>query len=96
MLDRQSVGVSKPIRVLELKVRLDRIARIVDVHALTSAGVSLEAITDEHWNLPNKIAAAVDWMGVAGLLVPSARHADANLVILVNHLTPGEYIEPIE
>ena len=32
----------------------------------------------------------MDWIGIPGLLVPGARHADPNLVILVNRLSPDD------
>jgi RES domain-containing protein len=93
LIARQSIEVTKPVRLYRLRVHLTRVARVVNTQALRAVGISLEALLDERWDLPQKIAAAVDWMGIPGLLVPGARHPDPNLVILVNRLTPDDAFE---
>jgi RES domain-containing protein len=93
LLGRQSIDVTRPIEVVRIKARLARVCRVVDVAALASVGVSLDALTETDWNLPQTIASAADWMGLPGLLVPSARLADPNLVILVNHLAPDDFFD---
>ena len=93
-LDRQPVRPTRPIRVVELDVHLERVLDLTDPVLLGEAGIPLEQLAAEAWHLPHKIAEAVDWLRIAGLLVPSARHPARNLVILVNRLGSAESYDP--
>ena len=45
------------------------------------------------WSTAQLVGRAADWLGIAGMIVPSARHEDGNLVILVNRLAAEDFYE---
>jgi hypothetical protein len=93
LLERQSIAITKPTRIVRLRAR---IARIIDLEAPEAVGVTIENLTGPSWTVPQHIAAAADWLGLAGLLVPSARHHDPNLVILVSRIGADDSIEVVD
>lgn len=95
VLSRQPVPVRKPLSMVQLKVRLSQVAVIVVSREFESIGITAGAVTGDDWSLPQRIGAAADWLGLGGLLVPSARHKDQNLVIFVNHLEAVDFFEVI-
>ena len=93
VLDRQPVPIKRPRRTYQLSARLSKVGRATDSAALVMAGVTLEDVVGPDWSVPQLLGAAADWLGLAGLIVPSARHEDGNLVIVVNRLAAGDYYE---
>lgn len=92
MLDRQPVPVRKPLVPYRIDVR---VKRAVDLRGGALAEVGLEEATliDEDWTIPQRIGAGAAWLGIAALVVPSARHEAGNLVLFVNELLPDDVVE---
>jgi RES domain-containing protein len=88
LLDRQPRPVTRARYMHQLAVRLAKVARVTDSDAFTAAGVYRDSILGEDMTLSQRIGAAAEWLGLRGLIVPSARHDDGNLVIITNRLVP--------
>jgi len=94
VIGRESIPITKAVKTFSLSVRLSRICYLLDdTPDLEAVGITRDSMISDVWNLPQMIGEAVEWMGVAGLVVPSARHEDGNLVILVNKLDLGDFFE---
>lgn len=93
LLDRQSVAIRRAPVAHRLSVVLSRVARVSESAAFAAAGVDRDAVLGPDWTLPQTIGAAAEWLGLAGLLVPSARHDDGNLVILSGELGPADHCQ---
>ena len=63
---------------------------------LAPFGYSLDVLVADDWNAPQKVGGAAAWLGFAGILVPSARHPDGNLVVYINHLAPNDAVELVQ
>lgn len=97
VIGREAVPITKPIATCKVSVRLSRVCYLLDeTAALISAGITRDSIISNVWHLPQMIGEAAEWLGVGGLIVPSARHEDGNLVILVNKLDAGDFFEVAE
>lgn len=64
--------------------------------ALSTHGYPLEVLTDVAWDVPQRLGGAVAWLGIGGLIVPSARHSDGNLVVYVANLAAGDMVEVVD
>ena len=93
VLDRQPVPVRRPRRTYRLSVGLSGVGNVVAPDFLTASGVTRGDLVGPDWSMAQLVGRAADWLGIAGLLVPSARHEDGNLVILVNRLAAGDFFE---
>ncbi len=93
MLRRQPVPVSKPIRVVEFAIKVQRVIDLRADGCLDSAGLTRAQMVDESWTTARTIGAAAAWLGVGGLLVPGTRHDDGNLVLFVSELGPNDIAE---
>lgn len=93
MLRRQPVPISKPIRIVGLKVKVERVIDLRTEGCLDLAGVTRSQMVEESWIATRAVGAAAAWLGVGGLLVPSARHDDGNLVLFVSELGPQHVTE---
>lgn len=95
VIQRQSVPITKPVLTYRLSVRLSNVCDLLKgTESLAAAGMTREDLLNDTWKLPQRIGEAAEWLGVGGLLVPSARHDDGNLVVLVNKLGDGDFFEP--
>ena len=74
LLERQSVFVTRERSTHRLRVRLSKVARISESDPFVAAGVNRDTILSDDLGLPQRIGAAADWLGIGGLIVPSARH----------------------
>lgn len=94
MLERQPVPTRRPLQGYKFEIRINR---AVDIRSagLDEVGFGTAAMISEDWSTPRRIGAAADWLGVAGLIVPSARHATPNLVLFVNRLEPEDEVNQI-
>jgi RES domain-containing protein len=93
LLGRQPIATSKPLVMSQLDVVLTRVADIRSAPALDALGFDPAALLAAEWDDARRVGGATAWLGFAGLLVPSARHDDGNLVVFVNNLDPGDRIE---
>ncbi|SDF19600.1 RES domain-containing protein [Blastococcus aurantiacus] len=72
-------------RVLyEVNIDVDDVVDLTAVGALRSVGLSSRDIEADDFTNCQKVGAAAAWLGRGGLLVPSARAAGSNLVVLVD------------
>jgi RES domain-containing protein len=92
VIARQPVPIRRPLRLYRFRVALHRTADLRD-EAPASVGYPHEALVGEDWAEPSHAGAAANWLGLSGLLVPSARHHGSNLVVLVGNLGPTERLE---
>jgi RES domain-containing protein len=77
---------SVPIRKLERKIYRVTVslAKVVDLRAadtLAILGVEESALASLDWRVTQRVGGAAAYLSLGGILVPSARHAGANLVI---------------
>lgn len=92
VIERQPRPVRRPLESHRFHLRLAQVADITD-DALADVGFPTDALTGDRWNLPAHVGGAAAWLDMTGLLVPSARHADPNLVVFVNNLQPSDVLE---
>jgi RES domain-containing protein len=94
LLGRQPVPVRAVRRVSRLHVLLGRVLDLSSDAAIESLGFAgRDLALEDSYSAPQHIAAAAEWLGIAGLLVPSARHQGTNLVVLVKNLTPQDVLD---
>lgn len=82
---------TKPIRVHKLQVRASDVVSL-DERALTRLGISAATYQDRNYakmgeappSRSQEIGAALSFLGVDGVVVPSARHSGKNLIIFDN------------
>lgn len=96
MIARQSVEIRKALQTYRLTVSLSRVADLRQPDDLAPFGYSLDVLVADDWNAPQKVGGAAAWLGFAGILVPSARHPDGNLVVYINHLAPNDAVELVQ
>jgi len=92
VLSRQPIPVRR--RLVPHRIRVS-VARAADLRggALAEAGYEEDALTGEDWTAPQRIGAGAVWLGIAALIVPSARHGGGNVVVFVNELQPEDVVE---
>lgn len=90
LLDREPRPIKRPRSMQKLAVRLGRVARVTESQAFLSAGAHLSSVLGADLAVPQRIGAAAEWLGLSGIIVPSARHHDGNLVIMANRLVPPD------
>jgi len=93
LLDRQPVAITKRKVPYRLRVRLNRVIELETGAELEAFGVLQDELLGEDLTNAQRIGAAVAWLGIAGLIVPSARGDGQNLVIFTNCLDPGDIVE---
>jgi RES domain-containing protein len=76
----------------QLDVTLGKVVDVRDAPALDALEVTSASMVSEHWDDAQRVGGATAWLGFAGILVPSARHGDGNLVIFVNNLAPDDRV----
>jgi RES domain-containing protein len=93
LLARQPVPVRGERKANQLSVHLSRVLDISSSDAARELACELRHFVDEDVGLTQTIGSAAEWLGVCGLLAPSARHADSNLVVFVKNLGPDDRLE---
>jgi RES domain-containing protein len=84
VIARQPVPIRRPLRLFQFRAVLDRIAYLTG-DTLASVGYPVETLIGEGWAGPSTIGGAASWLGLSGLLVPSARHRGSNLVVFLQN-----------
>jgi len=92
LFGRQPIPTSKPLVMSQLDVTLGKVVDVRNAPALDALGVTGASMVAEQWEDAQRVGGATAWLGFAGILVPSARHDDGNLVIFVNNLTPDDRV----
>jgi len=93
MLERQPVKVRKALRTHQLRVDVRRSADLRS-GALADVGYENHILIADDWSVPQRMGAAAAWLGLAALIVPSARHDAGNIVLFVSELSPSDLVEP--
>ncbi len=73
--------------------RTDRSLRFADVSSLAPLGVDVRRYANFEYSITQAIAAAACFLEFDGLIVPSARSADLNLVIFTEKLRVDERLK---
>lgn len=81
------------VRVKQLEVSLRRILDLSNADSFKLLGHNVQDVLAEDTSIPQNIGRAASWLGVPGLLVPSARHAGTNLVVFTNALAPEDRLD---
>jgi RES domain-containing protein len=92
LLSLQSVPVRRR-RSVRLEVELTRVVDLADLAPLASFGIERPDLLGHAVDRSRLIGNAVSWLGCSGLLVPSARHSGANIVIYTNQMAPTDRVE---
>jgi hypothetical protein len=89
-LSRQPVFPSKiRFHLYELSVRLEGLLRLPDMVALERLGIERENYAELLYARTQEIGDAAQFLGFAGMIVPSARWSGLNLVLFTDRLEPG-------
>ena len=95
LLSQQPVPVTAPRFVSELNVHLSAVVDLSHPEETDSLDWSHEGLLGENLALPQKVGAAAEFLGVAGILVPSARANGTNLVILMKNQSHIDLVQLI-
>ena len=95
MISRQPVKIRKSLRTLKIRIRLSRVADLRGCAILEPFGYPPSSFVGEDWSAPQEVGGAAAWLGIGGLIVPSVRHADGNVVVFVNCLGPNDTLKPL-
>lgn len=76
-----------------ITVRTNKSLRFADVNSLSTLGVDVRRYASFDYSVTQAIAAAVFFLDFDGLIVPSARSTDLNLVIFTEKLDVGELLK---
>ena len=88
-LSRQPVFPSKiRFHLCELSVRVEGLLRLPDMTALERLGVQRASYADLLYARTQEIGDAAQFLGFAGMIVPSARWSGLNLVLFTDRLAP--------
>ena len=68
--------------VSRLSIKLSAVIDLSRAECFEPFGWKLEELTGNSWSITQHVGAAVEFLGVGGLLVPSARATATNLVVL--------------
>jgi hypothetical protein len=86
-LSRQPVFPSKvQFRLYELSVRAEGLLRLPDMAALERLGIERERYADLLYARSQEIGDAAQFLGFAGMIVPSARWDGLNLVLFTDRI----------
>jgi RES domain-containing protein len=87
----------RPIRaerfLYELDIRVDDVVDLTQPGRLVQVGIGLKELQSDAVSACQAVGGAASWLGRGGLIVPSARRAGDNLVILVNSAHDFEMVE---
>jgi RES domain-containing protein len=88
-LSRQPVFPSKVrFHLHELSVRAEGLLHLPDISALERLGVEREKLSELLYARTQEIGDAAQFLGFAGMIVPSARWSGRNLVLFTERLDP--------
>lgn len=86
---------SHPLKVSRLRVSAAKMLRLVRID-LERLGVDMARYGERDYDRTQKIGAAVNFLGLDGLLTPSARWQCDNLVIFQSNHPLGEHLEVVD
>jgi RES domain-containing protein len=89
LLDSQPVRPDAKSVVVQLEVSINDVVDLRDVLLLESLGIDPGKFPDDMhlWGTTRDVGEAVEWLGLGGMLVPSARHpGGSNLVIFTRNV----------
>jgi RES domain-containing protein len=95
LIASQPFPIKKPRVTYTLQVSLSRVV-ILESSDLASVGLSVTELGSADMNACQRVGGAVAWLGYGGLLAPSARCAQQNLVMYVNTTDVDDVIEVTE
>lgn len=75
--------------IYELSAQSERTLQFVDVPSLATLGVDVSRYESFNYSATQALAAAAHFLEFDALLVPSARHNSANLVLFMDRDVPG-------
>jgi len=75
------VTPTRPANIFKIKVVLGRVVDLRDPQLFRNLGIDPRAYSDDDLGMCQRIGRTVEWLECEGLMVPSARHAGANLVM---------------
>jgi hypothetical protein len=84
----------RPVKVTRLAVTTARTLRLVRTN-LEVLGVDIARYGDRDYDRTQKIGAAIEFLGLDGLIAPSARWACDNLMILIANHALNERLDPL-
>lgn len=94
-IDIQPRRIFRQRVVYEIAVKVPGLINLTDPASLESVGLKREDIESNDFTACQEIGRGAAWLGLNGLLVPSARHKGSNLVILVGDLDADDFIEVV-
>lgn len=83
MIDAQPRRIFRQRVLYELDVEITEVVDLTGPAALAAAGLTMNDVGDDDFSACQRVGGAVSFLGRGGLLVPSARRAGDNLVILI-------------
>lgn len=94
-IDIQPRRIFRQRVVYEVHVKIPGLIDLTGVDSLESVGLKRDDIASNDFAACQEVGRGAAWLGLNGLLVPSARHAGSNLVILVGDLDVDDFMEVI-
>lgn len=88
LLSRQPVPVTNETKITALSVSIRRVVDLSTDEAAVAIGHVRSDFVADDVRIPQGIGAAIEWLGIAGLLVPSARYDGVNLVLFMKNVSP--------
>jgi RES domain-containing protein len=95
-LNQQPIPVRTVRRVSRLRVKLARVIDLSTAEAAESIGHTLSELAADDLTIAQRIGAAIEWLEIGGLLVPSARFIATNLVVYMKNFTPPSDLLDVE
>jgi RES domain-containing protein len=81
-------------RVLyEVRVDVRSLIDLTDLNLLAQLGVTPAELVSDDFTACQRVGGATAWLGMDGILVPSARSAGENLVLLIGEGAVGDELE---
>lgn len=81
----------------QLRVRISRVVDLSDPSSLAQVGIDRATLERDDHSPCQHVGDAAAWLGMGGLLVPSARqYPKTNLAIYVGHLQSPDFVELID
>jgi RES domain-containing protein len=93
VISQEPVTKAKPLRMVRLRLSLGKVADLRNAEGLKELGFGPNELTGEDWGPAQVVGAAAAWLGIAAVVVPSARHTAGNIVVFVNNIGPDDLVD---
>lgn len=93
LLSREPVQIRKKRVLNGLRISLSRIVVLEKGDELSSQGISRTDLLGDPFTSSQLLGEAVHWLGIPGLIVPSARSDAQNLIVFPECMGPDDVIE---